>query len=175
MGKFMQDDDILIESFFELLNLRFAPPLVEAPNAIDTEHGIHNLAYGGVVEFAALQREFQIFRAGRSFRDSVAVLNLGGLWNSRARNRWYALLADLRNYGSNRDALNGDEAIVNALITNFAAKKLRPVYFKAHDSTIKNRRIVFVDEDDESNPIFYINPPDPNYLTISIPMKPREL
>lgn len=173
MGKFMQDDDIFIESLFELLNLRFAPPLSEAPNRIDTENGIDNLAYGGVQEIAALQREFQIFRAGRSFRDSVAVLNLGGHWNLRARNRWYALLADLKAYGSNKDGLNGDEAIVNALIINLAEKELRPVYFKAHDSTKENRRIVFVDEHPDSNPIFYIRPPDPSYLTISLPMKPR--
>jgi hypothetical protein len=173
MGKFMQDDDILIESFFELLNLRFAPPLSEAPNPIDTENGIDNLAYGGVQEIAALQREFQIFRAGRSFRDSVAVLNLGGLWNSRARNRWYALLADLKSYGSNKDALNGDEAIVNALIINLAEKKPYPVYFESHDSTKENRRIVFVDEDPKRHPIFYIRPPDPRYLIISIPMRPR--
>ncbi len=156
MGRMMKEDDIFIDSLFDLLNLRFGP----------TEFGADN--FGGIVEMAALQKEFQIFKRGRSFRDSAAIMNLGGFWNARAKNRWYSLLADLKNYDSNIPKQNGNDAIVNALIKNLASEPPLPVYFKAHDSRGEGERRVIVGA--EPHPLFYI---DREYLTVSLPMKPR--
>jgi hypothetical protein len=169
MGKFMGPDDIYIEYLFELLNIRFSPTPVEAPDDVDNFGKIPNPSFGGIEEIVELQRDFQIFQLGRTFERSIAILNLGGQWNARVRNRWYALLADLVHYGSNVNGMNGNDAIVSSLIKNLGEKRVLPVYFKAHDSRKKNKRIVIVG--DEPKPIFYI---DQEYLTISLPMKPAE-
>ena len=157
MGRIMGEDDVYINNLFELLNLRFAPP---------QGHGDED--FGGIEEMVALQKEFRIFRVGRSLRDSAAIMNLGGFWNTRARNRWYRVLADLNSYESNIKGVNGDEAIVASLIENLASRAPLPVYFKAHDSRVEGMRRVIV----ESGPIagFFIDIP---YLTISLPMRPR--
>ena len=65
--------------------------------------------YGGISEMAALQREFQIFKEGRPFAQSAALLGLGGLMNNRAENRWLDLLTDLSTYDSDVDGENGDQ------------------------------------------------------------------
>jgi len=153
----MVEDDIYISSLFDLLNLRFGP----------TQAIPENL--GGIEEMAALQKEFQIFKRGRSFRDSAAIMNLGGFWNAEAKTRWYRLLDDLKDYESNVTKQNGNDAIVNALIRNLASPKPLPVHFKAHDSRAEGERRVFVSR--EARPIFYM---ERDYLTISLPMKPRE-
>jgi hypothetical protein len=157
MGRMMMGYDIFIGSLFDLLNLRFAPR--EGP-------GLDQ--FGGIHEMAALQKEFQIFRKNRSFRDSAAIMNLGGFWNAQARNRWYRLLASLKDYDSNVAGQNGDEAIVNALIKNLGSGRPLPVCFKAHDSRLEGERRVFVSR--ELRPVFYI---DRDFLTISLPMMPR--
>ena len=95
-------------------------------------------------------------------------MNLGGFWNTRARNRWYRLLADLKNYDSDQPGLNGNDAIVGALIKNLASPRPLPIYFKAHDSKLAKDRKVFVGS--ERGALFYI---DREYLTISLPMRPR--
>jgi hypothetical protein len=51
--------------------------------------------YGGIVEMAALQEEFNIFRTDRPFSDSASLLGLGGIYNSTAKNRWMDLLSNL--------------------------------------------------------------------------------
>ncbi len=157
MGRMMKEDDIYIGNLFDFLNLRFAPSQGPGPDN-----------FGGINEMAALQKEFHIFAPDRSFRDSAAIMNLGGFWNARARNRWYRLLADLKNYEFNQPGVNGNDAIVAALIKNLELARPRPVYFKAHDSRIAGERRVFVDRDRQS--LFYI---DQNFLTISLPMRPR--
>ncbi len=157
MGQLMKEDDCFIGSLLENFNLRFAPA-----NGIGPEN------YGGIDEMVALQREFEVFKPGRSFRDSAAVLNLCGLYSPRARNRWYSLLADLHSYPSNVDGQNGDVCIVHALIANLTATKPLPVYFMAHDSRVADQRRVLVGHN--AQPLFYLAQP---YLTISLPMKPR--
>ncbi|HEY9057748.1 MAG TPA: hypothetical protein VIN77_11415 [Aurantimonas sp.] len=156
MGKFMGEDDIYIDKFFELINLRFAPSLGTMPDD-----------FGGIDEMVALQREFQIFKKGRSLRDSAAIMNLGGFWNQRAKNRWYSLLDNLKNHKSNFRDLNGDEAIVTALIENLGSGAPYPVFFKAHDLRDGNNLVLIVEAD---TPLFYI---ETKYLTISLPMQPR--
>ena len=101
MGRLMKEDDIFISGLFDLMNLRFGPS--QGPGE----------AFGGIEEMSALQKEFQIFQKGRSFRDCVAVLNLGGFWNARARNRWLKLIGELDQYDSDEPGVNGNDRIMN--------------------------------------------------------------
>jgi hypothetical protein len=156
MGMLMREDDIYIGSLFDLLNLRFGP----------TPTPRHREWLGGVEEIAVLQKQFEIFQQGRSFKDSVALLNAGGFWNWRAKKRWYDLLSILDQLSSNRAGQNGNDAIVNALVTNLALANPLPVYFKAHDGREDDRVLVR----DRDRPLFYLQQ---DYLTISIPLRPR--
>jgi hypothetical protein len=160
MGARMLDDDIYIGTVLELFNLRFGLE--------QEERGFS----GGVSEMTALQREFRVFRQGRTFADSAKLLGLGGLHNNRAKNRWFTLLGDLPNLSSNREGEDGDKRIVNALIANFDTSAPLPCFMKAQDSRPEKEgdpRVLVFERD---TPIFYI---DKTYLTISLPMKPRKL
>ena len=155
MGAFMREDDIFVPSFVEMLNLRFAPRQGPEPEW-----------FGGVDEAADLQAKFQVFQAGRSFRQSVSLLGLGGHLNLRARNRWFAYLDSLVKYGSNRPGQNGDEAIVNALIEDLGSAVPLPVHFKPHDAGAEPDWRVIIG--DEPRPLFYTAR---DYLTVSLPMR----
>lgn len=157
MGFFMKHNDILIGSMLDQLNLRFAPPQGKEKT------------YGGIEEMAALQKEFEIFKKGRPFAKSVAVLNLAA-YNNDAKNHWHDLLGNLHEHKSNRGKLNGDEAIVDALVKNLKAKDPLPVYFTSHDMRKgeKNKKVLV---SDKGRPVFYI---ERDYLVISLPMKPWE-
>jgi hypothetical protein len=151
MGWFMQKHDIHVGSFLDELNLRFAPSL-----------GADAL-FGGVDEMAALQKEFKIFKDGRSFRASAAVLNIGAR-NIEAKNGWLEYLGSLSKHPSNKSAQNGDIAIVRALKKNLAAKAPLPVYFKSHD--LQTNEMVEVVE--KARPVHYL---EQDYLVISLPMQ----
>lgn len=153
MGNLMKDDDTYIPSMLDLLNLRFAP---------GTERGITS----SLREMVCLQKEFQIFQVNRSFRDSAAILNLGGLWNPRVRTRWYALLDWIGKKGSNIPGKNGNQAIVEVLIANLGSRAPKPVYFMAHPEKDDKRVLIT----SSSQPIFYITD---DYITISFPMRPK--
>ena len=157
MGYFMKHNDILIGSMLDQLNLRFAPPQGKEKT------------YGGIEEMAALQKEFKLFKKGRPFSLSVSVLNLAA-YNNDAKNHWHDLLGNLGRHKSNKPGLNGDQAIVAALIKNLASKKPLPVYFTSHDMRVskENERVLVTDK---AKPIFYI---PSEYLVISIPMKPLD-
>ena len=157
MGQLMGENDVVIGTFLELANLRFAPRQGPEPEW-----------FGGIDEIVELQREFQIFQTGRSFQKSAALLGLGGHTNSKARAAWFSLLADLANLPSNRPGQNGDEAVVGAMLQNLALPTPLPVYFMAHDSRPEGARQVIIE--DKARPLFYI---EQDYLTVSIPMKPR--
>jgi len=156
MGRIMKEDDIFISSLFDLMNLRFGP-----------SQGSDE-AYGGIDEMAELQKEFRIFQRGRSFRDCVAVLNLGGFWNARARNRWLALIKDLATYPSDEPGVNGNDRIMNMMIENLESGRPLPVLFQAHHSESEEGRRVVV----KTSPagLFYMTQP---YIIVSIPMLPR--
>ena len=154
MGWFMQEHDIYIGSMLDELNLRFAPSQGKDSH------------FGGIEEMADLQKEFRIFKKGRSFRTSISVLNLGSR-NNEVKNRWYALVEALAKHPSNVRGQNGDQAIVNALVKNLAATKPLPVFFTSHDMrgaaenmqvriTHKHRAVHYLEQD---------------YLTISLPMQ----
>ncbi len=157
MGEFMKEYDVLIPGFLEALNLRFAPVQAQGPEWL-----------GGITELAALQSKHQIFQKGRTLAESAAILGVGGMDHAQAKTRWLALLQDLNSYDTNRGTSKGNDAIIEALLENFAKPHPLPVFFKAHDSRVEGRRKVFVG--DEPHPVFYMKQ---EYLTISIPMKPR--
>ncbi|MEE1611434.1 hypothetical protein [Microvirga sp. CF3016] len=156
MGRIMKEDDIFISGLFDLMNLRFGPS--QGPKE----------AYGGIEEMAELQREFQIFQRGRSFRDCVAVLNLGGFWNPRARNRWLQLIGDLGSYESDMPGVNGNDRIMDMMVENLASRRPLPVLFQAHDSRSEDGRRVIVR--DAPTGRFYI---EQDHIIVSIPMLPK--
>jgi hypothetical protein len=130
---------------------------------------------------AALQREFQIFREGRPFVASAALLDVGGLaydparnrWlaNDPAKDRWFELLSELPTYRSDRSpAENGDQRIVNALIANFGKAEPSPCFMRGHDGREPDASRVIVLEN--HTPLFYFD--RTQYLTISLPMRPPE-
>ena len=149
MGALMKDCDVHITGLLDLLNLRFAP----------TE-GTDEDRFGGVDEMVALQKEFDVFRKGTPFSHSVSVLNLGGLANMRAKNRWLKLLDSL---GEANNA-----KIVDTLIANLKSKTAKPVYFTSHK--YKDDPAVIVKE--PSTPIFYLD--KTAFITISFPMTPKK-
>lgn len=157
MGVFMKEHDIFVGSMLDELNVRFAPSQVRG-----------NSLVGGIQEMAALQKEFRIFKKGRSFETSVSALNFGA-WNVEARVGWNAYLATLQQYDSNKSSLDGDAAIVQAIAKNLASPKPLPVYFTSHDMrTSADANRVLVSE--RARPLFYL---DVDYLVISFPMQPH--
>ncbi|SFM87718.1 hypothetical protein [Variovorax sp. OV329] len=150
MGWFMQKHDIYVGGILEELNLRFAP-------------GQGAGLFGGVDEMTALQKEFKIFKVGRSFRASAAVLNLGAR-NNEAKNGWLEYLGSLHQHPSNKGAANGDAAIVQALKKNLASKAPLPVHFTSHD--LQQNDAVQITE--KARPIHYL---EQDYLLISLPMQ----
>ena len=155
MGWFLQQHDIYVGSLLDELNVRFAPTLGDAR------------MYAGVEEMVALQKEFKIFKAGRSFSSSVAVLNLGAR-NAEAKNRWLDYLASFQKLPSNQGAQSGDVAIVRALKKNLESKKPLPVYFTTHDMQASNE----VKVSEQAQPVHYLQQ---NYLVISMPMQPFQV
>jgi hypothetical protein len=153
MGDFLKEHDIYIDSFANQLNLRFAPP-----QGLRTHHG-------GIEEMAELQKEFKIFKKGRSFRTSIAVLNIGAGAGNEAKNRLYAYFDNLKNHDCNVPGQNGDVALVNAMLKNFATKRPLPVHFKYHDMRGENgdKRVVITPK---ARPISYIAQ---DFMVLSFP------
>jgi hypothetical protein len=161
MGAIMREDDSFIPTMFDMLNLRFGPLEGSLLPSVGE-------AVGGIVEMKSLQQNFQIFQTGRPFVDSAAILNLGGMWNPRAKSRWFQLLSRLAGVGSNVGDLRGDPAIVAAIINELAKPTPRPIHFRAHDSR-QGGQFAGVLVDIDQHPIFYMNF---DFLTISLPMAP---
>ena len=153
MGFFMKEHDIYVGSVLEQFNLRFAPAIG------GKEH------YGGLEEMVELQKEFQIFKEGRTFKTSMSVLNIGGSMNHDTKNRWYKTLDLLRKLKSNVPGQSGDKAIVSALIRNLAAKKPLPVYFTSHDAAATGgpAQVLITDK---ARPLYYMKR---DYLVVSFP------
>jgi hypothetical protein len=155
MGTFMKEHDIYIGSLLEDLNLRFAPSQGRSTH------------FGGVEEMVALQKEFKIFKKGRSFKASCAILNLGAR-NNELKNLWQSMLANLSRHPSAQAGKDGDTAIVDALIKNLSAAAPLPVYFTSHDMR-GDASNVQVKITPKSRPIHYL---EQDYMTISLPMQP---
>ncbi|MBK9236222.1 MAG: hypothetical protein IPO19_09245 [Rhodoferax sp.] len=154
MGVFMKEHDIYVGSFQDQLNQRFAPAL-----------GVKG-HLGGLAEMVALQKEFEIFKTGRRFETSLAALNIGNAINQEARRRFHLYLASLRKAKSNVPSLNGDAAMVDALVRNLASKKPLPVFFQPHDvnASPEHNRVIVTEK---ARPVFYMKQ---DYLTISMPV-----
>jgi hypothetical protein len=155
MGQFMKDHDIYIGTMLEDLNLRFAPSQGR------TTH------FGGIDEMAALQKEFKIFKKGRSFKTSCTILNLGAR-NNEVKNLWQSMLANLSRHPSAQKGKDGDSAIVDALIKNLSSATPLPVYFTSHDMR-GDASNVQVKITPKSRPVHYL---EQDYMTISLPMQP---
>jgi hypothetical protein len=155
MGFFMKEHDIHVGSLLDQLNVRFGPT---------PDKKTH---FGGIDEMVALQKEFKIFKKGRSFKNSVAVLNIGAS-NAEAKNRLHDYFTNLAKHDSNVAGQNGDVAIVNAMVRNLASKNPAPVYFTFHDMRAEkgNTRVLITEKD---RPVPYF---DRDYLTISFPTLP---
>lgn len=154
MGWFMQEHDIYIGSMLEELNLRFAPS--------QGKDGY----FGGIDEMVDLQKEFKIFKKARPFARSVQVLNLDARGND-VKNRWLKLLGALAKHPSNIKGQNGDQAIVNMLVKNLAAKKPLPVYFTSHDmSQGGDANQVRVEHGQRA--LHYL---EQEYISVSLPMQ----
>ena len=158
MGFFMKEHDVYVGTMLDELNLRFAPP-----------HGAKE-HHGGIDEMIELQKEFQIFKDGRSFATSASALHLGGSLNHEVKNRFQLYLKHLRREKSNVKGQNGDVAIVKAILANFASKKPLPVYFDYHDMREKgdNGGVII---HGKGKPLSYMAN---DYLWISLPMQPRD-
>ena len=156
MGAFMKEHDIHVENLLGQLNVRFGPTPDKKSH------------FGGIAEMAAIQKEFKIFKKGRAFKTSAAVLNIGSS-NAEARNRLLEYFGNLSQHESSVAGQDGDTAIVNALIRNLASATPLPVYFTYHDMRAAkgNTRVLI---DDKSRPVPYFKQ---DYLTISFPTKPQ--
>lgn len=154
MGLFMQEHDIYVGSVLDELNLRFAPTQGKKGHR------------GGIEEMVALQKEFGIFKKSRTFKTSLAALNLSSR-NNDVKNRWYALVGALDRHKSNWRGLDGDAAIVDAIVKNLASRKPLPVYFASHDmrGAKENSEVKITDK---ARPIHYL---EKDYLVISLPMQ----
>lgn len=154
MGWYMKEDDIYIGSLLDEMNIRFAP-----------SQGNEAL-YGGIDEMVALQKEFKIFKKGRSFKTSLSVLNIGARGN-QVKNRWQSLVGNLVKHPSNKGSQSGDVAIVTAIIKNLASKNPLPIYFRDHDmrGDAANTEVKITDK---ARPIYYL---EQDYLVISLPMQ----
>ncbi len=155
MGHFMKDHDIYIGTMLEDLNLRFAPSQGRSSH------------FGGIDEMVALQKEFKIFKKGRSFKTSCTILNLGAR-NNEVKNLWQSMLANLSRHPSAQNGKDGDSAIVDALIKNLSSTTPLPVYFTSHDMR-GDASNVQVKITPISRPVHYL---EQDYMTISLPMQP---
>ena len=161
MGFFMAHADILIPDLLNQLNLRFAPR--------QPDLGKEQL-YGGIDEMAEIQKEFGIFKKGRPLQNSMRALNLLPADNA-VRQRWLKLIEKLADHPSNRSGENGNEAIVNALLENFASAQPLPVFFTSHDMQGKPVKESPVLITHGARPVHYL---EVDYLVISLPMQSKE-
>lgn len=156
MGAIMAEDDVYISGLFDTLNLRFGPS--RGPGEM----------FGGIDEMAVLQKEFEIFKRGRALSHCFAVLNLGGLRNDRAKNRWFKLIDSLKSAKSDTEGVDGEARILAAIMANLAATPPLPMHFESHDARGKAGAKVIVAAQPHGR--FYA---EQDHIVVSIPMKPR--
>jgi hypothetical protein len=158
MGMIIDPHEVYFGTFFERFNMRFGPAQAGGGSLWQA---------GGIMEVAALQKEFEIFKRGRPFIESAALLGLGGLVSSPAKDRWLEYLGRLPKMKSDDPELNGDERVVSALIENLAKTRPMPCHIRAYDGRLREPGLVLVNDE---APIFYLE--SVKFLTISLPMRP---
>lgn len=152
MGMIIGEDQY-VGTLLDLLNVRFGP-IGDPSNGPD-----------GIVEMADIQRRFKIFQDKQSLRDSFAIMNLGGFWNTKLKNNWFGYLDSLKGLTSDQDGVNGDHRIVAALIEDLGSKPPSPVHFTVHDFGADKRVVVT-----KGKPLVYMNL---DYIIVSLPMKAK--
>lgn len=160
MGVRIDPHEIYLGSFFELFNNRFGPSF-----PVDD---ISAWLSGGIMEIAALQREFEIFRPGRPFVKSAALLGLTGSGYGPPKERWVAYLEKLPKMNSDQAGVTGDERIVEALVENFRRPTgPLPCLLQPHDGRMVAPGLVTVSQE---RPLFYLESVE--FLLIRLPMRP---
>lgn len=160
MGLVIDPHEVYFGSIFDRFNMRFGPAM---PDARSVWHS------GGIPEIAALQKEFEIFREGRSFLQSAALLGLTGEFGGQAKDRWLEYLLKLPRMQSDADGVNGDDRIVRALVQNLQRATPMPCYMRAYDGRTREPGLVAISEE---RPLFYLE--SVAFLTISLPMRPAQ-
>ena len=160
MGLVIDPHEIYFSTFIYRFNMRFGPPM---PTRGSVWHA------GGIVEVAALQREFEIFRTGRPFLQSAALLGLLGLDNGPAKDRWIEYLTKMPKMRSDAAEMQGDQRIVEAIIDNLRRENPLPCFMRAYDGRTREPGLVVITEE---RPVFYLE--SVTFLTISLPMRPAQ-
>lgn len=173
MGALMGQDDAYVGGLLETLNLAFGSYPDALPGAGDerlaTNESKMALGTSGIREIQAIQAEFKIFDVNRSLVESLRALGVGGLWNPHVKRKWYMALRRLDHYPSNFQGLSGGKAISQALADHLQAAEPDPVHFTAHDARgIGGAQVLVTPKD---RPVFYL---DQDFLTVSIPLTPRQ-
>jgi hypothetical protein len=154
MGAFLKEDDIYVTSLLELLNVRFGRRFGTSEDGID--------------ELKDLQREFGIFKPGRSLSQSLRVLNVGGSWNPDVKSRWFKYLDSLDRVDSDEPGVYGGPAVVDRLADNLESKNPLPVYFEPHNSRDNGNRVLMT----VGRPLFFMLE---DHLVVSLPMSRRNV
>ena len=97
------------------------------------------------------------------------MLGVGGLWNAELKKKWYEYLSWLDTIESDTPRISSGQAIVALLVRHLRNEQPLPVYFKAHDMRDHALGIKVVVSHEPA--VFYL---DQKYLTISLPMAPRD-
>lgn len=160
MGALIDPHEIYLGNFFELFNNRFGPSFPADDASIWLS--------GGIAEIAALQREFNIFKPGRSFVKSAALLGLTGSGYGPPKGRWVYYLEKLPRMNSDQAGVTGDERIVNALLENFRREGgPLPCLLQPQDGRKREPGLVTVSQE---RPLFYLESVE--FMTIGLPMRP---
>jgi hypothetical protein len=155
MGAFLKEDDVYVTSLLELLNLRFG------------RYG-SDIKLDGIEEMKMLQKEFGIFKRGRSLAHSLRVLNVGGSWNPSVKQKWFDYLESLDKASSDKPSVAGGAAIVAQLLSNLEKGPPLPVYFEPHDLRENGNRVTFR----VGQPLFFMVT---DHLVVGLPMARRRV
>jgi hypothetical protein len=160
MGLVIEPHEIYFGSFLERFNMRFGPAL---PTGQSVWHS------GGIAEIVALQKEFEIFRDGRPFLQSAALLGLTGPHGGPGKDRWLEYLLKLPRMESDMGGVNGDQRIVRAIAENLRRDTQLPCFMRVYDGRTREPGLVTVAEE---HPLFYLE--SVAFLTISLPVRPAQ-
>ena len=114
-------------------------------------------------ELVALQREFKIFSAKHSLRQSFALLGIVPA-DASERARWYSFLDFLKTYKSDLKDVNGHDRVVKLFKNNLESARPLPVHVTCHAAADDARVKV-----SEGQPIVFSLE---KYAVLSIPTTP---
>jgi hypothetical protein len=144
MGSAIQDSTT--SDMVYLLNKRFGPD--------------------GILEMVELQKEFQVFSADHSLKQSFRLLGITPC-NPFERERWYKFLDTLKGYPSDLPNVSGHDRVVKAYKDNLEGELTLWVFIDLHLMEQDARVTV-----SQGQPIIYSLQ---TYLVISIPVTPARV